>query len=94
MHPSDLPQLRHRMLEYLREAQAYRPKLNRPGPGGELQWIAYERAAMLAAVNAVRDARQAPQVTTKDIETLERRALGSDYTEKLALYCAELALKG
>ncbi len=93
MHPTELPRLRHRMLEYLREAQTYRVKLKGSGPGGELRWVAYERDAMLAAVNAVRKARRVPLVGLKDIETLERRAFGADYTEKMALYCAELALK-
>lgn len=68
----------------------------RPGfdaASGELEWVLYERAQMLAAVNAVRHQTDAAPVYLEAIADVERCASGHvDYATKFALYCAELAL--
>jgi len=70
------------------EAQKLRPQKSR-WIGTELEWVIYERKVMLDAVNAERFRRGLPPVT--DIGAAERCAMGHiDYTEKFALYCAEI----
>lgn len=56
-------------------------------------WIAAERNVMLVATNEWRALLNKPPVTVAQIERVEQWACGhSDYSEKFALYCAELAL--
>lgn len=80
-----------RMYAALTAAQAERP--NRQAMiGDEPEWVRYERDAMWNEVNAVRaENGQRPALLT-DILAAEQQAVGhSDYTQKYALYCAELA---
>lgn len=79
-------------LRVLSDAQRHRSKKSK-WVGDELEWVIYEREVMLQAVNAVRLQRERPQVTVKEVHRVERCATGHvDYSQKFALYCAELAL--
>jgi hypothetical protein len=72
-------------------AQHERPK-REDFVDGELGWVTYERTVMLNAVNTARSERGLPPVTVTEIERVEQQAVGhSDYTQKFALYCSELA---
>lgn len=89
-----LPQLRDQFLQVLSEAQELRPQKMRH-IGDELEWVIYEREVMLRAVNAVRLQRDCSAVIVEEVRRVERCASGHvDYSQKFALYCAELALKG
>jgi len=75
----------------LMEAQKLRPQKSK-WIGDELEWIIYERKIMLDVVNAERFRRGLPAVV--DVGKAERCAMGHiDYTQKFALYCAELAVQ-
>lgn len=69
-----------------------------PAPKGTYQstepaWAAFERQAMLDAVNLERRVRGLPNVTVAQIIRVETQACGHvDYARKFSLYCAELAL--
>ena len=68
-----------------------------PVPGdptwGEPGYVAYERDVMLTAVNKERSARGLAPVTIRDFMRVEQLAVGhTDYSTKLSLYCAELAV--
>lgn len=59
----------------------------------ELEWVIYERQVMFDATNKERANRDLPPVTIDDIKRVEGWASGHiDYSRKLALYCAELAI--
>lgn len=59
----------------------------------DTDWVAAERATMHAAVNAERALRGLDAVSLEKFMRFERMAVGHvDYSTKLALYCAELAL--
>ncbi len=59
----------------------------------ELEWVAFERQAMLTAVNIERHTRGLPPATMAQIIRVENNAAGHvDYATKYPLYCAELAL--
>lgn len=59
-----------------------------------LQWNIFELHTMEIAVNEIREKRNRPKITFADIRKIETKAIGhSDYTHKLALYCADLALE-
>ncbi len=61
--------------------------------GTELAWTLYERAVMLKAVNVVRSQRGFPLAIEEDVRRADCCAAGhTDYSQKFALYCAELAL--
>lgn len=68
-----------------------------PVPGDptfqELKWIKFERDVMLEAVNHERSARGLSPINIRNFMMVERLAVGhSDYANKLALYCAQLAV--
>lgn len=57
------------------------------------EYVLYERATMLAAVNEERARRGFSPVDEKAIDRVERLACGHvDYASKYPLYCAEIAL--
>jgi hypothetical protein len=60
----------------------------------EVGWVVYERKVMLDAVNRERKNRQLPGITVEIfVRKVEQLAYGPvDYTDKLALYCAEMSL--
>lgn len=59
----------------------------------DIHWVTSERAAMHAAINTERTLRGLDAVSLEKFMRYERMAVGhTDYSEKLALYCAELAL--
>lgn len=75
----------------LMDAQKLRPTKSK-WIGTELQWVIDERKTMLDAVNAERFRRGLLPVT--NVDKAERCAMGHvDYTQKFALYCAELAVQ-
>lgn len=79
--------LQRRFLATLSKAQEQRERL----PMNE--WIALERQTMLEAVNEYRLSHGAQPVNVDEISRVEQFAVGHvDYSSKLALYCAELAL--
>ncbi len=92
--------LRDKFLEIFRVASQERGKrgefvaapeearmLKEPG------WVAFERQAMLDAVNLERRVRGLPHVTVAQVIRVENQACGHvDYGSKFALYCAELAM--
>ena len=59
----------------------------------ELGWVVFERQSMFDAVNAKRHVHELSPVTMElFIHKAEQLAVGHcDYTQKIALYCAELA---
>lgn len=60
---------------------------------GELGWVMFERETLRDAVNQRRVGRGLEAATAQDIKALESRAAGHvDYADKLAYYCARLAL--
>ncbi len=76
----------------LSDAQRHRPEKSKQ-VGDELEWVIYERKVMFRVINAVRLQRERPQVTIEEVRRVERCAVGHvDYSQKFALYCAELAL--
>ncbi|MGE7438012.1 spore germination YkwD domain-containing protein [Kitasatospora sp. NPDC001175] len=78
------------MRAILTRAQEERP--HRQGfVDGELDWVLFERATMLAAVNQARAEHGLLPVPMESIARAEQQAVGhSDYFKKFALYCAEL----
>lgn len=91
----ELPKLRDQFLRVLSEAQELRPQKSKR-IGDELEWVIYEREVMLKAVNAVRLQKNLLiEATMADVKRAESCAAGHvDYSQKFALYCAELALEG
>jgi hypothetical protein len=86
--------------QVLQEAAKERPKRQELGPSPkgcyqttEPAWVAFERRALLDAVNLERRVRGLPQVTEAQVIRVENQAHGHvDYAHKYALYCAELAM--
>lgn len=61
--------------------------------GDDLSWISRELQVMLDAINTERTRRHLSPVTMETLQRRERLAQGHiDYSRKVALYCAELAL--
>lgn len=90
----ELPKLRDQFLRVLSEAQKLRSQKSE-WIGDELEWVIYEREVMLKTVNAVRLQKGLMEATMADIKRAEGCAKGHvDYSQKFALYCAELALEG
>jgi hypothetical protein len=81
--PRLLLKTRDDLIERLTAAQ-------KSGRGKRSDWVEHERQAMLDGVNEERVRMGKPPVEVSEIERVEILALGSDYSEKLALYCAEL----
>ena len=80
------------MLRVLSAAQEER-HLRQAWVDGELGWVLYEREVMLAEVNRLRAQRGLDRIHMDRLRRVERMAEGHiDYSEKFALYCAELAL--
>lgn len=72
----------------LTDTQKLRPQKSR-WLNGELEWVLYERQVMLDAVNAERFRLRLLPLT--NVDQAEQNAMGfCDYTQKFALYCAEL----
>lgn len=98
---SNFQNLIWKMETILAGAQKLRENKNKQVPtndprqtGLELEWIVYERQVMFDAVVVERMARRLPEITMSDYVKIENMAVGhSDYTHKLAIYCAELSLK-
>lgn len=85
MTPYEILEVRDRLLAVLEIQQTRR------GQYSVLEWIAEERRVMHDAVNAERLARRLPPIDVAEIARMERHALGHhNYTDKWALYCAEL----
>ena len=85
--------LQDQMLRVLGKAQELRPQ-KQERLGNEPEWIIYERKVMFEAVNAVRLQRDCAPVTIEAMRRAEGCAAGHvDYSQKFALYCAELALQ-
>lgn len=91
--------LKAQMLKTFQDAAKERPKREEhvPRPGEptwtEPGWVAFERDTMLTAVNKERSARGFDPVSLQMFMRVEQLAVGhSDYSTKLALYCAELAV--
>lgn len=79
-------------LRVLNDAQKHRPEKSKR-VGDELEWMIYEREVMLRVVNAVR-LQKKPQTTIEEVHRVEEMAVGHiDYSQKFALYCAQLALE-
>jgi hypothetical protein len=59
----------------------------------ELGWVVFERQSMFDAVNAKRHVHKLPPINMElFIRKVEQLAVGHcDYTQKIALYCAEMA---
>jgi len=90
--PRDLLRIRGILLHTLAEQQEYR-SLRNEDIDGELGWIIAERLAMFAEVNRLLSTRGLPTIQLSELCRAELRAVGhSDYSEKFALYCAELVL--
>lgn len=86
--------LRQAMLKTLVEAQKERPNL-RTFDNGELAFVVHERSAMYEAVLLARCALDLPAIPLSEIIRVENMASGhSDYSDKFALYCAELVIDG
>lgn len=84
--------LRDRFLAALTSAQEQRP-WRQEMEGDELGWIVYERTTMHQLVNQVRAESDLPPVDLGRVTRAENLAAGHvDYSQKFALYCAELAL--
>lgn len=86
------------LLPKLEAAQAERPKrgafVKTASGREELGWVAFERDTMFDAVTRERAKLGKGPLPMKEIERVERMAVGhSDYSRKFALYCAELVLK-
>lgn len=87
------------MADLLSRLAVDRPKRTNwvPVPGDptrtELEWVTYERTALLSAVNRERLARGLGPISVEDFIRVENLAVGhSDYSLKLSLYCAEMSL--
>jgi hypothetical protein len=74
-------------------AMMERPDRQDTTASGELGWVVFERETLRDAVNQRRVGRGLEPATAQDIEALESQAAGHvDYADKLAYYCARLAL--
>lgn len=83
--------VRDDLLDRLRTAQRRRASTDEL-VDGEPAWVGYERQEMRNGVNRWRSRHGLPLVAMAGVEQVERQAVGHvDYTQKLALYCAELA---
>lgn len=77
----------------LAEAQKSRPEKRGRTAEDELEWVQYEREVMWHLVNEVRAKNGAAPVPIEEVKRVENFAVGHiDYSQKFALYCAELAL--
>jgi len=77
-------------LRVLGDAQKYRSVKSKL-IGNEFEWVIYERAIMLQAVNAMRLQRGRSQIMVEEVRRVEAMAVGHvDYSRKFALYCAHL----
>jgi hypothetical protein len=91
--PRDLAASLRAVLGAAQEERDARPDL--VAVDGEMlcEWAVYERSVMLREVNWVRTDAGLPEVPLEAIVRVEQSACGhSDYTQKFAFYCAELAL--
>lgn len=83
-------------LDVLTAAQKERPLrqdlIKLPDGSEECGWVAFERETMHRAVNDVRAENGLDEIPIEPVLRAERLAVGHvDYSEKFALYCAELA---
>lgn len=91
-----LSTLRDHILAKLDKAQGKRKKLSgwtytKYDAHPVSEWIVHEREVLLAAVNEERAKIGRKPIPMGDVVRVERMACGhSDYSSKLALYCAEL----
>lgn len=93
MNPSDFQKIRLELLHTLDAAQQLRYKRPRQ-VWGVSEWAAFERLKMWEAVNKYRLQRNKVSILIDRIKCVERIAFGhSDYSEKFALYCAELVVE-
>ena len=90
---SDYRTLAERFVRELSKVQSERPA--RPGvtESGELEWVLWERIALLGLVGQARAERGLPNVEMTEILRVEQLAVGHvDYTRKLAFGAAKLVL--
>lgn len=95
IHPNERLACVERMEATLLGAMSERPERQglAPAPDGgtEVEWVAFERQAMLFQVNRERGALGKSPVTVEDVLRVEGRAVGhSDYARKFAIGCADL----
>jgi hypothetical protein len=83
----DLVGIKAGMLRALETAQQQRPNRS------VAEWIVFERATLAAEINKRREFLGKRPVSCEDVERIEHQAVGhSDYSSKLALYCAQMVL--
>lgn len=88
-----LQKLTNDFLRVLNDAQKHRSEKSK-WIGNGLGWVIYEREVMLQVVNAVRLQRKRPRIMVEEVRRVEESAIGhTDYSQKFALYCAQLALE-
>lgn len=89
-------QLRDRFRNVLLAAAKDRNKRDgivQTSTGPECEWAEYERGQLLSAVNAERARRSLPAATIEQVRSADYQASGHyDYADKVALYCAEIAM--
>ncbi|MFB6904875.1 hypothetical protein ACFCWB_11480 [Streptomyces bacillaris] len=87
----------HRLLAALTAAQKQRDQRAElvDGPDRpECEWVAFERSTMHQVVNDIRAEHSLPPIPPDAVIRVERLAAGhSDYSQKFAFHCAELAAK-
>jgi len=87
--------LQAQMLKTFQDAAKERSKRGEfvPPTWTEPGWVVFERDTMLTAINKERLARGFDPLSLQMFMRVEQLAVGhSDYSTKLALYCAELAV--
>lgn len=80
----------HTTLTRIQQQRHLRQEVDADGQPG---WVGFEIGVMWDQTNALRAGAGLPEIPLAAFEAIERQAVGhSDYTAKLALYCAELAV--
>jgi hypothetical protein len=92
----ELRQLRDRFRDLLEKISRERPQrtsLVKTASEMKPAWEVYELNQMFGAVSRERDGRRLPPVKRSGVEQAMDQASGHvDYANKVALYCAEIAL--
>lgn len=88
--------LRDRFRDLLQETAKHRDKRQRIVTDGDyrhtIEWVLHERMTMWEAVNLARAARGLVPVARNIIDRADQVAMGTDWCDKFALYCAEIVL--
>jgi len=84
--------LRSTLMDLAQQREDHRSVVDTPN-GPEMEWVGNERSAMFGEVNRVRQSGGKPPIQLEQLQRVENAATGhSDYMDKFALYCAELAI--